>query len=81
MRLTTFYQTVANDNLQVPTIATKKAWGAGYVRMGDYLVCNAFDAASEEPFVGTSQKGKEFFERRCMSSTTSFFCSRFVWTS
>jgi hypothetical protein len=26
----------------------------------DYLVCKAFVAASEDPFVGTYQKGKDF---------------------
>jgi len=26
----------------------------------DYLVCKAFIAASEDPFVGTDQKGKDF---------------------
>ena len=51
---------MADDNLQAPAVAAKKARGAGYTRTEDYLVCKAFIAASEDPFVGTSQKGKDF---------------------
>ena len=34
--------------------------GSRYTRTEDYLVCKAFIAASEDPFVGTAQKGKDF---------------------
>ncbi len=78
--LITFYQTMADDNLQAPPAAAKKAQGAGYTHTEDYLVCKAFIAASEDPFVGTSQKGKDL-KRRCTRSIRSFFLSRFIWTS
>jgi hypothetical protein len=51
---------MADDNLQAPAVAAKKARGAGYTHTEDYLVCKAFIAASEDPFIGTSQKGKDF---------------------
>jgi hypothetical protein len=58
--LITFCQIMADDNLQAPPAAAKSARGAGYTRTEDYLVCKAFIAASEDPFVGTSQKGNDF---------------------
>ena len=54
---------MADDNLQAPAVAAKKARGAGYTGMEDYLVCKAFIAASEDPFVGTSQKEKDFWKK------------------
>ncbi len=54
---------MADDNLQAPAVAAKKARGAGYTRTEDYLVCKAFIAASEDPFIGTTQKGKDLHEK------------------
>jgi len=49
------------DNLQGSQGAAKiRCCGAGYTRTEDYLVCKAFIAVSEDPFVGTAQKGKDF---------------------
>jgi hypothetical protein len=39
---------IADNNLQAPPAAAKKAQGAGYTRTEDYLVCKAFNAASED---------------------------------
>jgi hypothetical protein len=55
-----FYQTMADNNLQTTAVAAKKARGAGYPRMEDNLVHKAFIAASNNLFIGTSQKGKDF---------------------
>lgn len=38
----------------------KKPRGAGFTRTEDILACKSFIAASEDPFVGTSQKGRDF---------------------
>jgi hypothetical protein len=56
--LITFYQMMADNNLQASAVAAKKAWGAGYTRMEDYFVCKAFIAASEDPFVGKQMPEK-----------------------
>jgi hypothetical protein len=48
------------DNLQGSQVVAKICCGAGYTCTEDYLVCKAFIAASEDPFVGTAQKGKDF---------------------
>jgi hypothetical protein len=50
---------MADDNLQAPAVAAKKAQGVGYTCMEDYLVRKAFIATSADPFVGTPQKGKD----------------------
>jgi hypothetical protein len=39
-------------------VATKPR-GAGFTHTEDILACKAFIAASEDPFVGTSQKGRD----------------------
>jgi hypothetical protein len=51
------------DNLQGSQVVAKICCGAGYTCTEDYLVCKAFIAASEDPFVGTAQKGKDFWKK------------------
>ena len=63
---------MADDNLQAPAVAAKKARGAGYTRTEDYLVCKAFNSPSEDPFMGHSRR-EMTFKRRCVRSTRSFF--------
>jgi hypothetical protein len=48
--------------LDVPA-KRQKTRGSGYTRVEDLLVCRAFIAASEDPFVGTSMKGKDFQQK------------------
>ena len=51
------------DNLQASQGVAKIHRGAGYTRTEDYLVCKAFLAASEDHFVRTAQKGKDFWRK------------------
>ena len=53
---------MADDNLQAPAVAAKKARGAGYTRTEDYLVCKAFIAASEDPFCWHLPEGKRLLK-------------------
>lgn len=49
-----------NQQVVEPPAKKQKMRGSGYSRVEDLLVCKAFIAASEDPFVGTSMKGKDF---------------------
>jgi hypothetical protein len=50
---------VDNAHNDEPTAKQAKR-GAGFSKMEDLLVSRAFIAASEDPILGTSQKGKDF---------------------
>ena len=48
------------DNPSSSTTKQPSQRGPGYTIIEDLLICKAFIAASEDPILGTSQKGKDF---------------------
>jgi hypothetical protein len=46
-----------SEDLGIPTPGKR---GSGYTSNEDLFVCQAFISASEDPIIGTSQKGKQF---------------------
>jgi len=50
----------------ITTTSTSMTRGQGFMPKEDLLIFKAFITASEDPIVGTSQKGKHFNDAMCL---------------